>query len=411
MKNIHLATSIAIVCSFITTSIALATEHPVATPIGGTPPSRAFNSTHEVLMRGVGLDVFQDGADHIVGQQCPDGGFGWPHDDCTTTFNNITAPIMMGVLTAWEQTADPDHLASAVSGADFDLTSQYPNGEPRLGAFAAHFMAAMTDASGDPTYATFATDFFNQLAAGTYSDTDLDTEGWIALIESVRTGTWVNLRPWEFHLNVQTAADLGQPGQAESFIQGVLRGLNTLDNSDPDTVFSDILGVAGAVKGLALANRQVFPIVNAPLHDGVNGLSSLQELGNLLVSYQNPNGSWYWHSNLAAPAMEDEDAQTTAYAVLALEALDPVSPGSFAGSIEAGQNWLEGTQLANGGFPSSPGGAENTEVEGEVLWALGAGPAPSVLEIPTLGSWGMVALMVLIGLLAVRRLSERSPSY
>ena len=380
----------------------------MATPMGETLPPWTSSSTHENLMLGVGLDVFQDGADHILGQQCPDGGFGWPHDDCTTTYNNITAPIMMGVLTAWEQTADPAHLASAVAGADFDLTSQYPNGEPRLGAFAAFFMAAATDASGDPTYATFATDFFNQLAAGTYSDTDLDTEGWIALIETVRTGTWVNLRPWEFHLNVRTASDLGQPGQAESFIQGVLRGLDTLDNSDPDNVYSDILGVAGAVKGLALANRQAFPAVNAPLHSGVNGLSSLQALGNLLVSYQNPNGSWYWHSNLAAPVVDDEDAQTTAYAILALEALDPVSPGSFAGPIEAGQSWLEGIQLVSGGFPSSPGGAENTEVEGEVLWALGAGPDPSVLEIPTLGTWGVLALMFLIGLLAMGHLSIRS---
>jgi len=381
--------------------------HPLATPTGDGDIGPAWTgSSTRVSTRGTPVIVFQDGADHILGQQCPDGGFGWPHADCSTTYNNITSPILMGVLTALGYTGDSAHLAGAVAGGDFDLGNQYGNGEPRLGAFTAFFMAELSTASGDPTYAAFAGDFFDQLQAGTYSDTDLDTEGWIALIETIRTGTWVNLRPWEFHLNVDTAAQLGNSGQSASFERGVLRGLDTLDNSDPGTVYSDIIGVAGAVRGLAFADRLSFPPINAPLHSGVDGLSTLAALGDLLVSYQNPNGSWYWHSNLAAPVTADEDAQSTAYAVLALVELENAIGAGNDAAIEAGQTWLESLQLPNGGFPSSPGGTENTEVEGEILWALGAEPDVSVLQVPTIGGLGAMVLALLlvgIGLVAIRR--------
>ncbi|MDX2435808.1 MAG: terpene cyclase/mutase family protein, partial [Acidobacteriota bacterium] len=215
-----------------------------------------------------------------------------------------------------------------------------------------------------------ATELFDELAAGTYGPDDFDTAGWIANIQTGRSGEWINLRPWEFHALINVAGVLGQPGQDALFEQGVLDGLNTLDNSQPSTVYSDIIGLAGAVRGLAYARRYTFPAIVAPLHTGVNGIDNLEDLAAYLASLQNPNGSWYWHSNLAAPVTGDEDVQTTAYALLALLEVDVMTAASYQPATEAARDWLVSMQLPNGGFPEYPGGDENTEVEGEAVTAM-----------------------------------------
>ena len=395
-------------------SLAIAAQEATPGPSLASPPegSRTSYSQPFVLIGGepqLGVDTlrFQAGADHIVDQQCPDGGWGWPHDDCSQTFNNITAALGMGLLNAYQRTGDPGHLDAAIAGGEFDLTHQFPNGEPRVDPFTAYFLNELSKTSGDSQFGEFASNFFDQLEDGTYGDNDLDTEEWIQFHEIRRTGQWVNLRPWHFNLYVETAAEIGHPGQSEAMVQGILRGLATLDNTDPDDVLADILGLAGAVKGLALADRQTFPAIQAPLHGGVNDIDNLVDLGQLLISYQNPDGSWFRHSNYPAPTDTDKGAQNTAYAILALESLDLVTTDSLSQPIQLGQSYLRSIQLASGGFPTNPGGGENTTVEAEILWALGAEPAPvPIVEIPTLGEAGSLFLIFLIGLASVRKLAK-----
>jgi hypothetical protein len=190
---------------------------------------------------------------------------------------------------------------------------------------------------------------------------------------------------------VPAAGVLGNSGQDALFEQAVLNGLATLDNSDPSTVYSDVIGVAGAVRGLAFARRYGFPAVVAPLHSGVDGLDTLEDLAAYLASLQNPDGSWNWHSALAAPTISDEDVQTSAYAVLALLAVDKLTAASYRGVAQAGRDWLVSMQLLNGGFPEYPGGEENTEVEGEALTAIAAFDATIFVdgfESGALGLWG-----------------------
>ncbi len=93
----------------------------VVTPFGGATPleDTAVVSLGAAAARSVTLTprqllpILQSGADHIVVRQCADGGFGWPHDDCTATYHDITAPILLGVLHAHARTDDPSHLAAA----------------------------------------------------------------------------------------------------------------------------------------------------------------------------------------------------------------------------------------------------------------------------------------------------------
>jgi hypothetical protein len=348
-------------------------SHPIARPYGGAFEVGEPSYPVERERADIPIDHLVLGTEHILDQQCQNGGFGWPHADCSVTYHHITGPILLGVLGTYYFTRDASHLVGAVNGGAFDLTYQYDNGESRFGVFTPIFMLDLALASKNTTFSTFvSTELFDELAAGTYSPDDFDTAGWIANIEAGRSGAFVNLLPWDFHTLIPAARVLGQPGHDVLFEQGVLDGLDTLDNSDPDNVYSDMIGLAGAVRGLAYARRYAFPAIVAPLYLGIDGIDNLEDLAAYLASLQNPNGSWYWQSNLAAPAVDDEDVQTTAYALLALLEVDIMTAVSYQGATESARDWIVSMQLPNGGFPEYLGGPENTEVEGEAVTAMAA---------------------------------------
>lgn len=361
-----------------------ANHPPVATPYDAGQDLSALRTVSMAPFgtessKASALPILQSAADHIVGQQCADGGFGWPHADCSTTYHNITAPIILGVMNAYGFTSDANHLTSAINGGNFSLTSQYPNGEMRVSTQGPFFLSELTALATDPSYANYVAQFFDELTAGTYGPDDRDTAGWIAEIVAARQGTWINLLPWEFMLLATPAAALGNPGQDALFETAILDNLNVLDNTDPSTVYDDILGLTGAVRGLALRGRLSFPAIMSPLDADINGITTLEALAAVLAGYQNADGSWYWHSNLAAPAEDDKDSQTTAYAALALEAVNLLVTANYQQNILDAQAWLEARQLATGGFEGYPGGgvaSANTEVEGEVLQALTQTPVP-----------------------------------
>lgn len=351
--------------------VQAAGPHPIAQPFGSAFDLGEPSFPVEREETRIPIDHLALGADHILDQQCHNGGFGWPHADCSATFHNITGPILLGVLGSYYFTMDGNELAGALNGGAFDLIYRYDNGEARFSTFTPSFLEELARAADNTTFSDHvATGFFDELAAGTYSPDDHDTSGWIANVQNGRSGAWINLRSWEFHTIIPVSKTLGQPGQEALLAQAVLDGLDTLDNSDPDNVYSDIIGVAGAVRGLAYARLYTFPAIVAPLHSGVNGIDNLEDLAAYLASLQNPNGSWYWHSGLVAPTTDDEDVQTAAYAVLALLGVDKLTSASYQAATEAGRDWMASLQSPDGGFPMFPGGDENTEVEGEALKAI-----------------------------------------
>ncbi len=334
--------------------------------------------------RGGGVPGLQAAADHIVGQQCPNGGWGWPHDDCGATYNNITGPIALGLLQAYEMTADADHLTSATDGGDYDLTFQYGNGEARFGSFTPFFMHKLTAATSDSTYSTFAeTGFFDELTAGTHGPDDVDTTGYLDVHKAARSGALINIRSWDMQYMPWVAGQIGNSAsgpsdavdqQARFLEYSVLDGLNTLDDTDPNNIPWDITGLAGAVHGLALNGTTSFPAIVSPNCSAINGITTLCALADVLAGYQNANGSWYWSSNLASPTASDEDTQNTAYSVMALVAAQGHGCGPYDDEIADGRDWLWSMQDTDGGYFSYPGGDHNTEVEGEVLSAMTAPP-------------------------------------
>lgn len=346
--------------------------------------AHASDEQSDFGLRGLTYDgpydeAIVNGGIHILAQQCDDGGWGWPHNVCGSTAYNITSPIIDGVLAAYNASELSVFLDSAVEAADFNLGATYGGsgagaGSPMLASQTALNLWNMTAKTGDNTYTDWVINgFYEPLLAGTYgANADYDVAGYIAAVRS--SGTWTNLKAWEFANQVLAAERYCYQGISDQFEQAILDALASLDNTDPGAVYSDILGVVGAVQGLANVNRLTFPEIAAPKHLGVNGETTLEGLADYLASLQNANGSFYWHSNLTAPDSSDEDVQTTAYAVLALvKAQERLSNKNYLPAIEAAKVWLASLQEADGSFPSSTGGNYyNTEIIAEAVHALSA---------------------------------------
>ena len=333
-----------------------------------------------------------DGADYCISWQFTattdpahpeyNGGWGW-RENYTAPGGATTGPVVQGMLRAYDLTGNTAYLDSAKRAADYIMNYQkHTNNEARLGTYDPYIMWELSQRAGDNTWSNHtATNFYGALANATYGPDDLDTAGHIAYVQSKRTGSSVNLRSWEFSTLAYTAAQIGQSGQADLYQAAILDGLNTLDASTD----CDFLGVAGAVRGLALMGTTTFDAIASPLHSGINGIDTLAELGDYLVSQQDPAGHWWYATTYQTPDA-DEDTQTSAYAILALMAMNDTA---YDISIEAGRSFLVSMQLESGGFWSYPGQTSswNIEVAGEATAAL---PEPATMSLLALGGMALL---------------------
>lgn len=266
-------------------------------------------------------------------------------------------------------------MDSMVKAGNYNLDAQYGSGNPRLYSQTALNLWHLSALTGDNTYRDWVeTIFYDRLNNGTYGpNQDLDIDAFIA---NIRTGASVaNLKAWEISSQVLAAERYCEQAIADKFEQGTLEALAALDNTDPGK-FYDVLGLAGGVFGLARVNRLDFPEIIAPNHISVNGETTLAGLADELVALQNSNGSFYWLSGdaLGTPTPDQQDTQTTAYAVLALiKAQERLPSKNYHSAIELGKAWLLTMQEADGGFMGYPGDTDyNAEVEAEAIQALGA---------------------------------------
>lgn len=337
------------------------------------------------------IQAMEDGADYLVGEQLSNGGWSWTQGG--TAAENITGPTGYGLVRYYEMSGGSTYLDAAKNAGNYIKdTVKYDNGESRFGTFDPFYCLKLSAVASDSTWTDHAaTKFFDELTASTYGPANRDTAAFISTVQAGRAGTWINLLPWEFSTLAVTAASIGNTGQEALFKQAILDGLNTLDNTSPATVYSDLIGVAGGVRGLAMDGVTSFTAISSPKHAGINGIDSLEELAAYLVSKQNADGSWYWHSALSSPGEDDKDTQTSAYAVLALMAADvALGTSDYADEVSKAQGWLVTMQKSDGGFYSWPGGTglTNNEVTGEATSAL---PEPATMALLALGGIGMLA--------------------
>ncbi len=302
--------------------------------------------------------ALQAGADRLTATQNNDGGWDWPLDDgdpATGSASNTVAPIAMGLARAYEQTGDPAHRAALQQAGAFLLTKTN-NFSPADG-----YLAAQLDAIfGGTTYVDHVTaNFYTPLANGTYdhngAGTLYDTASFVQYIRDRRAASGIpNLAAWDLGMGLVAAASAG--ADTTEWIAGVKAEINELDSAN----YYDVIGLAGALYGLAFVGEDFDPTAGAHV-----AAANIQDLFDILVSYQISSGGFTWNAGFVSPG--NETVQETAYALLALQEFDAVG---YAAEIQNAATYLRSVQLASGGWENYTGWGENNEVTGEALWAV-----------------------------------------
>ncbi|MEE4195828.1 MAG: hypothetical protein V2J07_11570, partial [Anaerolineae bacterium] len=283
---------------------------------------------------------------------------------------NTLGPIAMGLAMAYDQTADADHLA-ALTNAGALLLTKTNNFSPSDGYLA----AKLDEVFGGTTYVDHViTYFYGPLAAGTYdrngAGTLYDTEAYVNSIRSSRESSGIaNLAAWDVGMGLVGAASAGADTLYWNI--GVKSEIDEL-NSDE---YYDVIGLAGAVFGLAFIDEDYDPVAGA--HEAA---STLAELAEILASYQITSGGFSWNANYVIPDDDNEAIQETAYAVLALNEVNHIL---YSEELRMAGDYILSVQLGTGGWENYPTGGENNEITGEALWALSVtGLIPVLLGAP-----------------------------
>jgi hypothetical protein len=325
------------------------TDTPVALWIGVTNPATADISSVQVSAAGPLLS----GGDRLAGTQNADGGWGWPLSGASQ--QNTIGPIGMGLAKAYEQTGSADQLAALEKAGSFLMakTNTFSPPDGYLAAELDHILGGNTFVNHVKTY------YYDQLAAGTYDrngeGTLYDTEGYISYLRTIRESQGIpNLAAWDLGMGLVGAASCG--ASTSKWIDGVKAEINELDGN----LQYDVIGLAGALYGLAFVNEDFDP--TAGEHAAA---SDLGDLAAILAGYQINNGGFPDNKNNVL-----ESNQETSYAILALNEVDR---STYLNSIQGASDYLMSVQLANGGWNNESGGNpldENNEVTGEALWGI-----------------------------------------
>ncbi len=306
-------------------------------------------------------ETMQAGGDRLVDLQNDDGGWDWPLDDgnpATGSAQNTIGPIAMGLSYAYWQLADPAQLAALQEAGNF-LLAKTNTFSPQDG-----YLAAQLDRIfGGSTYKNHVKIYFyDQLAVGTYDDhgagTLYSTASYIQMLRTLYSiQIWPpidNLAAWDLGMGLVGAQAAG--ADTAEWINGVKAELDELSSAGD----YDVIGLAGAVYGLAYVNEDFDPTAG-----DLAAASSLNDLADILAGYQINGGGFPEQSGDTV-----ESIQTTAYAALALNEVDRTT---YLASILGAGTYIDNQQLVSGGWKNSAAEPdENNEVTGEALWGATA---------------------------------------
>ena len=317
------------------------------------------------------VQVLQDAADWLITQQLGNGGFPWTVGGGGTA--NTQGATALGLLRAYAHTADTDHLDAAVANGGCHLAGiacisgfQFTDGDHRFATHDPLFLQLLTSVSGDPAYADLVqAGFWNKLAAGEYGEgNNFNAHGYASAVMASRNGGGIpELVAWDLS-KVTIAAHLA--GQSTAHAAFIGQVINSLNAASPTHDTYDVIGLAGGLWAGAATGTNV-----APISGNWASANSNAGLAVLLLNYQAPNGGFVSSSS---QTVENGNAsgQTTAFAIQALQAVNPVTyqvqiANAFAyiASLQQpGGQYLGAT----GASPTMGGGIE---VHGEILEAYG----------------------------------------
>ncbi|MCK9209560.1 MAG: T9SS type A sorting domain-containing protein [Ignavibacteriaceae bacterium] len=320
---------------------------------------KATSSSTSVLDISSLSSSFLEGGNRLVAKQSTDGGWGWPLT-APPTYANIIGPIAMGLAQAYQQTGNATQRAALTKAGTFLLTKTN-NFSPSDG-----YLAAQLDKIfGVTTYSSYVkTNFYDKLSAGTYlrsNNIPYSTTSYINLIHISRGG---NMSAWDIGMGLVGAAACG--ASTADWIAGVKAEINELDGNQ----WYDVIGLAGAVYGLAYVHEDFDPTTGQ--HAAANNIN---DLANILASYQIAGGGFSWNQAWVIPNDGDEAIQETAYSILALL---EVNRNAYLSNILGAANYIMSVQLPSGGWEQSVGYGENNEITGEALWGICTAYPPPV---------------------------------
>ena len=308
-------------------------------------------------------DVFTAGGGRLTTLQNNDGGWDWPLWDGNSVLSNtshILAPTAMGLVQTYRVTGDPNYLAALKKAAGYLLKKA-----PVEILFEDGYLAvALDEVLGVTTYTEFVKkNLFDSLAKGTYDylgtgGLNINTERYAQIIRLQRAGDRMpNLAAFDCGMALYVAHLVG--ADTGPWIAATKAEINELS---PKGVY-DVLGLAGAILGLASVGETVDP--TAGVHEAAG---SLADLADILAGYQLATGGFTWNALSMDEGVGNEAVQETAFATLALK---EVNSSLYLNAITRAAAYLKASQLATGGWEDYVGQGEFNEVTGEALWTLG----------------------------------------
>ncbi len=374
MKSIATILAILMVVTFAGWVSAAEVRPNAATPGFDTPfapPSKAqSDATMASRMGQRGISTASSSSvlagNRLVALQHTDGGWGWYIADVSSPLN-IIGPIGMGLAQAYQESGVSGQKTSLTTAGAF-LLAKTNNFSPSDGYLAAQLDKVL----GGTTYTTYVkTNYYDQLAAGTYNKNGLGTlyttASYVALIRASRSGSQANIAAWDLGIGLVGASMCG--GATADWITGVEAEVNELISGND----YDVIGLAGAVYGLAFVNATFDPTAGS-----YAAANSVSDLAATLASYQISGGGFTYNST--AVSAGNETNQETGYAILAL---NQVSRATYLTAIQGAATYLMSVQLGTGGWDDYVGDTygENNELTGEAIWGIAAAYPPPVHNV------------------------------
>jgi hypothetical protein len=315
-----------------------------------------------LALGGVVDTAIQNGADRLVFLQNFDGGWDWPLEDpnpLKPSPTNTIGPIGMGLAKVYGKMRfdDNDYYEALQRAGDF-LLAKTNNFSPPDG-----YLAAELDKffEGNKYKEHVQKYFYQELKEGTYNRKGLgvlyDTAGYVNSIREARFSQGIaNLAAWDVGMGLVGAASSG--ADISAWVEGVKAEIDELVGG----AFYDVIGLAGAIYGLAFVDEDHDP--QGGEHESV---SSLRDLADILIMYQIEMGGFSYSADYLSPGQDNETIQETSYAILALNEFDC---SNYMPKISGAVDYLLSVQLSNGGWKNWAGGGENNEITAEALWAI-----------------------------------------
>jgi hypothetical protein len=295
------------------------------------------------------------GGHRLVQLQNTNGGWDSPLDDGDPGIGSDSesfAAVAMGLCHAYRRSskADDPNMLAALEQVKVFLLSKSDDFSVLDGALAFELDSVL---GGTMCVDHVKTNFYDALASGNYLL--FDTAGYIQALRLKYGGNVSNLAAWELGAGLYSAYIVG--ADTTEWLAGLKAEIDELDSEE----LYDVLGLAGAVLGLAASGEDYDPQAGAHA-----AASNLGDLAVTLAGYQISTGGFTWHGAYMGEGV-DETVRETVYGCIALSEFDR---HTYSSQIASAGTYLQSVQLATDGWENYGASGEDNEVTGEAIWAI-----------------------------------------